>query len=235
NIEYTITLKYIFDVLNGDTNKKILDVGAGTGRYSIKLHNLGYDVEAIELVEHNIKIMRKNCEGIKAHKGNALDLSRYKDNTFDVVLVFGPMYHLFSEEDRIKALLEAKRVCKSDGYILIAYYMNEYAVINYGFLRGHIKECLVDGSLDDKYHYVPKEGDLYSFVRLEDIDKLNKECDLSREKIISCDGIADYMRVQLNKMSDEVYEEFVKYNLSIAERQDLIGYSAHTLDIVKKK
>ena len=234
NVEFTVTCKYIYDYLNNDKSKRILDIGAGTGRYSIKLHNDGYIVEAVELVEKNVEIMRNNCEGINAHVGNACNLSRFKDETFDLVLLFGPMYHLFTTEDRIKALNEAKRVCKKDGYIFVAYYMNDYAVINYGFLRGHIKECIEDGTVDSNYHYQPKEGDLFSFVRIEDIDKLNKGCNLKREKIVACDGIANLLRVELNKMTEDVYNEFVKYNLSIAERQDLIGISTHTLDIVRK-
>ena len=140
-IEFEVTFSYVLKALEGGP-KKILDVGAGTGRYSIPLFNLGHDVTAIEHVEHNIEKLRKKCPDMKSFVGNALDLSRFDDETFDVVLVFGPMYHLFSFEDRLSALLEAKRVLKKGGKLLVAYYMNEYAVMSYGFLRGHILESI---------------------------------------------------------------------------------------------
>lgn len=52
------------------------------------------------------------------------------------------MYHLFSYEDKLKALSEAKRVTKTGGTILVAYVMNDYSVLVHGFRDGHIKEAL---------------------------------------------------------------------------------------------
>ena len=73
----------------------------------------GYDVTAVELVKYNLGILKQKNSSVKAYQGNALKLSRFPDNEFDVVLVFGPMYHLYSFEDKVKALTEAKRVVKS--------------------------------------------------------------------------------------------------------------------------
>ena len=139
-VEFITSLKYIHEVLNEDYSKKILDIGAGTGAYSVYLSDEGYDVTAVELVEHNIKIFKSKNSKAKVHQGNALDLSMFLDNTFDCVLLFGPMYHLLKKEEKIKALSEAKRVCKKDGVILISYYMNDYAIITYGFIKKHILE-----------------------------------------------------------------------------------------------
>ena len=52
---------------------------------------------------------------------NAKDLSCFADNTFDVTLLLGPMYHLFTVEDQKKALAEAIRVTKPGGVIFAAY------------------------------------------------------------------------------------------------------------------
>ena len=50
NVEYVTSMKYIHEYLSEDKTTKILDVGAGTGRYSVQLANEGYDVTAVELV-----------------------------------------------------------------------------------------------------------------------------------------------------------------------------------------
>ena len=111
-VEFITSMKYIHEYLKGKERASILDVGAGTGRYSVALAEEGYDVTAIELVKYNLGILKSKGSNVKAYQGTALNLSRFQDNTFDMVLVFGPMYHLYTMEDKIKALSEAKRVVK---------------------------------------------------------------------------------------------------------------------------
>ena len=230
-VEYTVTMKYIDEVLKNYENPKILDLGAGCGAYSIPLSEY-YDVTALELVKHNLKVIEKNSKNIKLIHGNATDLSMLNDNTYDVILIFGPMYHLISKEEKIKCLMEAKRVLKPNGTILISYIMNEYAIIRHGFKDRHILEEM--DRLDEYYHIKPKNTDLYSYVRIEDIDELNKLTNLKRVKIISQDSLVNYLREYINKLSDEEFNLFIKYQLSICERYEILGLSAHVLDILKE-
>lgn len=234
-IEYKTAMKYIKDYLSNLNNPKILDVGAGTGAYSIPLSNEGYDVTAIELVKHNLMTLKKKESKVKAYQGNALDLSRFQDNTFDIVLLFGPMYHLISDNDKIKALKEAKRVIKKNGLIFISYYMNEYAIITHGFIEGNIKKAIKEKQIDNNYHITPKEDDLYSMVRIEDINHYKDTLNLKRVKIISQDGLTDYLRKTINKMDEETFNIYYNYHLSICEREELLGYSSHILDILTKE
>lgn len=234
-IEFITSMKYIHKYLKPIKNPTILDVGAGCGRYSITLADEGYDVTAIELVKHNLRVIENKSKNVKAYQGNAIDLSRFQDETFDLVLLFGPMYHLIQESEKIKALSEAKRVTKKQGIIMVAYCMNEYCVITHGFKDNNIIDCINNGLLDSKYHCISNDTDLYSVVRIEDIDKLNNACSLRRIQIISPDGPANYLRNILNKMDEDVFNKFIDYHLATCERQDLIGAAAHTLDILKKE
>lgn len=234
-IEYITSLKYIHEYLNKMDNPKILDIGAGTGKYSITLADEGYDVTALELVKHNLKVIEKNSNKVKTYLGNAIKLDMFEDNTFDLVLLFGPMYHLVTKEEQLKALNEAKRVLKKDGILLVAYIMNEYAVIVHGFRDNYILENIKENVIDDNFHCTPKETDLYKYMRLEDINELNELSGLKRIKIITPDGPSNYIRNILNKMDDETFNNYIKYHLSVCERQDLIGAAAHTLDILKKE
>ena len=233
-VEYLTSMKYIHECLKQYENPAIIDIGAGTGRYSIALANEGHDVTAVELVRHNLGILKKNSDRVKAYQGNALRLKRFADASFDVALLFGPMYHLYSFEDKLKALSEAKRILKPGGHVLVAYLMNEYAVLTYGFKEKNVLECRQDGRLDDDFHCHSTEKDLYDYVRLEDINALNAAVGLEREKILSADGPADYMRQTLNGMSDEEFEAFMEYHLLTCERPELLGAGAHILDILRK-
>jgi len=233
-VEYITSMKYIHSVLSDYDEPKIIDIGAGTGRYAVALAEEGYDVTAVELVKYNLGILKKKGSNVKAYQGNAMNLKRFEDESFDVALLFGPMYHLFSFEDKVKALSEAKRVTKAGGTILVAYCMNEYSVLMYAFKEGKLKECLDEGRLTEDYHSVSEDKDLYDYVRIEDIDRINREVGLDRIKIISPDGPTDYMRPMINSMDEETFGEYIKYHLATCERQDLIGAGAHTLDILKK-
>lgn len=233
-VEYTVAMKYIHKYLEKMDNPKILDVGAGTGKYSISLFNEGYDVTAVELVKHNLMTLKRNCPTLKSYQGNAIDLKKFKDNSFDMILLFGPLYHLISKEEKVKALMEAKRIVKEDGIIMVSYYMNEYAILTYGFKENHIMEAIKNNDIDENYHITPKETDLYSMVRLEDINELNNLTNLKRIQIVSQDGPTDYIRPIINKMDDETFNEYIKYVLSICERKELLGASSHVLDIIKK-
>ncbi|GFP74437.1 class I SAM-dependent methyltransferase [Clostridium fungisolvens] len=233
-VEYITSMKYIHQCLENKPNAKILDVGAGTGRYSVQLAKEGYDVTAVELVKHNLGVLKSKGSTVKAYQGTALDLSRFSENTFDMTLVFGPMYHLYKFEDKVKALQEAKRVTKVGGVILVAYLMNEYSVITYGFKENNIRTSIENGKLSEDFHVLSEPEDLYDYVRIDDINKLNEEVGLQRLKLIAADGPANYMRPTLNAMDEETFEIFIKYHLTTCERPDLLGASAHTLDILIK-
>ena len=231
-VEYVVSMHVIHQFLESMKNPKILDIGAGTGKYSVALAEEGYDVTAVELVKSNLGTLKAKKSSVKAYQGNALDLSRFRDGTFDLTLCFGPMYHLFDEKDKIQALKEAKRVTKPDGVILVAYVMNDYSIIMYGFEEGHIKECVESGKIDEAFHTHSTIDDLYSYVRIEDIDDLNHKAGLKRVKLCAVDGAANYIRPFLKKMDDETFELFIKYQLSVCERMDMMGASGHVVDAV---
>ena len=212
---------------------KIADIGAGTGRYSVELCHRGYDVTAVELVKHNLEILRAKHENIKTWQGDARNLSFLDDETFDVTLLFGPLYHLHSDENKLAALREAKRITKKGGIILVAYVMNEYSVISYCFKEHKWGEVAAKGGLSPDFHTVCTEDDLYDYVRVSDIDRLNEAAGLQRIKLISADSAADYMRRELNEMSEEEFEAFCRFQLAICERPELVGAGSHCVDIVK--
>lgn len=237
-VEYRTTMKYIHEII-GTGKRKILEVGAGTGRYSISLAKEGHSVDALEYTEHNFQILNSNAKGIeniRTHKGTALDLSVFDDETFDITMVLGPMYHLYTEEDQLQAMKEAIRVTKTGGHILLAYCMNEASMIQFTFKQGQIWDVLDNNMITEDFKCLSEEKDLFQMMRLEEIDKLNSHfTQIERVKIIAADGAACYMRECLDSMDDETFDVWMKYHFTICERMDLIGATNHSLDILKKK
>lgn len=230
-VEFETTMHYLHRFLKpGD---KILDIGAGTGRYTSALMSEGYEVKAVELVKRNIDVFLKREPNADVIQGDARDMPFIEDATADVTLLLGPLYHLLGDEEKLKALKEAKRVTKPEGVIFVAYLMNEYSILSYCFEEDRIGGLLKSGAVDKDFHIRTQDGELYDYIRLEDIDRLNANSGLQRITIFSPDGAADYMRTRLNKMSDETFAHFVEYQKCISERMELIGAGSHTVDVVR--
>lgn len=239
-VEYRTTMKYIHEMM-GDEKKKILEVGAGTGRYSIALAKEGHEVDALEYTVHNLEIMNGKIAGeglsnIRTYHGTAPDLSRFKDESFDITLVLGPMYHLYTKEDKQRAMEEAIRVTKQGGYIFVAYCMNEATMLQYVFGKGNLWNCINNNMITEDFHCISEEKDLFELVRMEDINELNGQfSDISRVKIVAADGATNYMRECIDAMDDATFEMWMKYHFTICEKSDLIGATHHSLDILKKE
>lgn len=237
-VEYLTTMKYIKECLEGLTNPNILEVGAGTGRYSVTLAKQGLKVTAVELIEHNLEVLKSKLDGtesITALQGNALNLSIFSDNSFDLTMLLGPMYHLYSKEEKLQALSEAVRVTKPGGYILVAYCMNEPTIIQYVFELNNLHKVMELNMLTSDWHCISEPKDLFEMVRTEDIAELDAAVPIKRIKLVATDGATNYKREFIDTMDDETFNKWIDYHFTICERQDLIGASHHTLDILKKK
>lgn len=230
-VEFQTTLYHLHRYLQ--PGQQILDIGAGTGRYTSALMAEGYTVKAVELVRRNIEVFLKREPTANVVQGDARSMPFLATGMADVTLLLGPLYHLIGEAEKVKALQEAKRVTKPGGLIFVAYLMNEYSMLSYCFDEDRIADLRARGIVDADYHLHVQEGELYDYVRLEDIDRLNAQAGLQRVTIFSPDGAADYMRTRLNQMSDETFAYFMEYQKRISERPDLIGAGSHVVDVVK--
>lgn len=230
-VEFETTMHHVHRFL--EKGMRVLDIGAGTGRYTSALMAEGYDVKAVELVKRNIDVFLKREPTADVVKGDARNMPFIDDDYADVTLLLGPLYHLFGDEEKLRALNEAKRVTKSGGLIFAAYLMNEYSILSYCFDEDRIGGLMEKGVVDKDFHIQAKDDELYDYLRLEDIDRLDGKAGLRRVTIFSPDGAADYMRTRLNRMSDETFARFVEYQKCISERPDLIGAGSHTVDVVR--
>ncbi len=237
-VEYLTTMKYIRECLSGAADPTVLEIGAGTGRYSVTLAKQGYRVTAVELIPHNLELLKSKLDGseqITAIQGNALDLSELPDGAFSLIMLLGPMYHLYTKEEKLQALSEAVRVTKQGGYILVAYCMNEPTVIQYVFGKNRLDEVMELNMLTPDWHCISEPKDLFEMVRTEEIAALDAEVPVRRLKLVATDGATNYMREVIDAMDDETFGKWMDYHFTICERQDLIGASHHTLDILQKE
>lgn len=233
NIEFITTNKYIEKYLKkGD---KILEIGAATGRYSLYYAKKGYEVEAVELLENNLKVLKSKIEPemkINAAQANAKDLSRYKDETFNITLCLGPLYHLYTQEDRDIAIKEAIRVTKKGGIIYFAYITNEAVILNYGLRKGNLLR--LDKLLDEKCEVEDNPEEIFAVSRVDKFNKSMEKYKLENLHQVAVDGLSQMLADKIEGLTQEEYEVWKKIHFKICERKDLIGYSSHVLYIAKK-
>jgi len=234
-IEYITTMHYIKKFAKKGC--KILEVGAGTGVYSVALAKMGYDVTAVELVESNLDILKKNASGIKniqCLQGDALDLSRFNDNEFDVVLNLGPMYHLYTKKDKNKAISETLRVCKNGGICMFAYLTHSAIFWSFGIRKKQVKYLSTFMTNKGLIKDIPEE--IFCSYFNEDFNKQFNKTVSTHITSVATDGIAETMRDYINDgaLSEEEYNLLVKWHLATCERLDHQGLSSHMLYICKK-
>lgn len=234
NVEYLTTMRYIQKFLK--PKAKILEIGAATGRYSITLAEMGYDVTAVDLTPKNVEIMKNKSRALKNFTcmvGDALDLSIFEDKTFDMVLNLGPMYHLFNKKDKQRAISETIRITKKGGICMFAYLPCASIMTGYG-LR-HQATTRLNEVMDKVGRFKDIPSEIFNAFYIEDFKKLFDKTNTKYITNVATDGIAYVMREWIEQLTEQDYRAFLKWHFLTCERLDQQGYSSHLLYICKKK
>lgn len=233
-VEYAVSMDYIHRYLK--PNDKVIEIGAGTGQYSIALAKEGYDVTAVELVKKNLDVLISHSEGvgnIHAFQGDALDLSRFEDESFDVTLLLGPLYHVYEKDDVNKVIDEALRVTKKDGVILVAF-LSVYAIMYNNYLKETFNDGFIENFTED-FKVRHFEEQFFTGYDIVEFEELFKEKPVEHLKTVAVDGVLETASKREDfHIKDEDLDLLVKFQLKTAEVRELLGSSSHLLYICKK-
>lgn len=226
-VEFLTTVRYIKKYLH--PGARILDAGAGTGAYSLYFARQGYQVDALELAEKNVRVFREKLEGhsglpLTLRQGNAIDLGEYESDSYDIVLLFGPLYHLHKPEDRQRCISEAKRVCKPDGMIFFAFIHNDMVILT---------------ELDYDPHWLDGETYDHDSFKVMDFPFVFHTVDQCRQMLaeggvqviheVASDGVSELMAERINGLSESEYAQYLRYHYYCCEKPEMLGHSNHLL------
>ena len=233
-LEYAVTMNYIhrFAFPGAD----ILEVGAGTGRYSIALAKEGMNVTAVELVESNLSVLRENSRGIgnlRSLQGDATDLSAFPDRSFDVVLVLGPMYHLFEVADVNRAIDEAIRVTKPNGVILFAF-ISVFGIMYSNYLKGNWAAGQEENFTGDHRVKHFKEQ-LFTGYDVAEFEQMFDGKPVEWITTTGTDSVLEQLEDNPDfEIPDRDFALFVDWYLAFSEKRELLGSTNHLLYICRK-
>lgn len=236
-LEYFVTMNYIHKFAK--TGDCVLEIGAGTGRYSIALAKEGFQVSAVELVEKNLEELKVNASAlpnIEVYQGDALDLSRFDDNSFDITLSFGPMYHLYDEKDQHKALDEAIRVTKPGGVILVAF-LSAHAIICTNYLYDFLPTRVgIQENFGSDYQVKHFKEQLFTGFDICEFEELFTKKPVDYLTTVAVDNVLEIAEARPDfTMTDEDFRAFAEYQMHICEKREMLGNSSHLLYISRKK
>ena len=234
-LEYCTTMSYIHRYASRQS--RILEVGAGTGRYSIALAKEGMDVTAVELVESNLEVLRNNSKGmgnLKSFQGDATDLSHFPDNSFDVTLSLGPMYHLYETGEVNNAIDEAIRVTKPGGVILFAF-ISVFAIMYANYFYGNWAEGQAENFTSD-YQVRHFKEQLFTGYDVTEFEGLFHEKPVDWITKAGVDGLIEPIEKRPDfSMTDEEFEALAEWYLAFSEKREMLGNTNHLLYICRKQ
>ncbi|WP_288867778.1 bifunctional 2-polyprenyl-6-hydroxyphenol methylase/3-demethylubiquinol 3-O-methyltransferase UbiG [uncultured Parvimonas sp.] len=230
-VEKFTTIREIDKVINSNT--KMLDIGAGTGVYTINYADKVSEIYAFEPSENNFLKLNENLKNynfknIITKQLSSLELEILSDNYFDVVLLFGPLYHLSNKEDQLKTLNDVIRVCKNGAHIFIAFINHDMVPItetNYNF------NYFENGAYDKNTQRVWNRP--FIFFTVDESKRLLEESGLKIESIIASDGFSELLFEKIEKMSDVAYENYLQWHFNHCKNKELLGASNHLLFVTK--
>ncbi|MCR5324121.1 MAG: class I SAM-dependent methyltransferase [Lachnospiraceae bacterium] len=233
-LEYRTTMSFIHRY--AVRRSKILEVGAGTGRYSIALAKEGMDVTAVELVESNLEVLRENSKGLtnlNSFQGDATDLSLFPDDSFDVTLLLGPMYHLYEPCEVNCAIDEAIRVTKPNGVILFAF-ISVFAIMYANYFYGNWAEGQAENFTKD-YQVRHFKEQLFTGYDVTEFEALFHEKTVEWITTAGVDGLMEPIEKRPDfSMTDEEFDALSEWYLAFSEKRELLGNTNHLLYICRK-
>lgn len=219
---------------------RVLDIGGGPGRYSIALAQRGYQVTLFDLSPGLLDFARARAEeaGVRLDdivQGNALDLREIGPESFDIVLLMGPLYHLLEDADRRQALRETHRVLKHGGLLAAAF------CARYATMRVHSPRWLIDhaaeviAEVETGLRQDLGRGFVDAFcIDPKEVRPLLEETQFEFRAMVASEGLRYETEAEANLLTGQDWETWVDLNYRVSLDPSVHGAAPHLLAVARK-
>ena len=237
-LEYLTTMSYIRRMAPYPC--RILELGAGTGAYTVAMAQLGHRVTAVELLERNYELLKENAApypNVEAVRGDALDLRRWADDSFHLTLSMGPMYHLYGRGGVDRAIDEAIRVTRPAGILMFAF-LSAHAILCNNYLQAEPRSFRAGWAenfdRDMRVRHFPEQ--VFTGYDVAEFEALFQDKPVAHLRTAATDGVLELAEGRSDfAMTDEDFRLFSGYHLCYCEKRELLDSSSHLLYICRKR
>jgi len=232
SVEFLTTMRVLRGYVKAGT--RVLDLGAGTGAYTLPLAKCGCFVDAVELSSDNVALLRtKAADDKRIHifHQSAANLCAFPDESYDLVLVFGPLYHISDAAERARCIREAMRVCRADGKLLFSFISNDMVPLTECLYRDYFHPATADSYNKETFQV---DNFPFQFFTLDAMRKMLTDCGIHIEREIAADGVSELLEDTINRMSEESFQNYLAYHFYCSEKPEMLGRSNHVLFVGRK-
>ena len=241
-----IRTKEIISGFLPDSRIKIIDLCGASGHYSYWLARKGHEVHLVDLSQRHIN---EAIENEKIYNSKLASITRgdarsvkTADETFDMVLLMGALYHLQEEEDRLQCLREVYRILKSGGVAVFAY-IGRHASMLDGFRNGYVNDPeflkIMDNDLKTGRHNNPGNREGYFttayFHTTSGIYNELISADFSDILIYAVEGFGGFINYEEYLKDEEKMNRLLHYIKLTEQDKEMTGISDHLLAVCKKR
>jgi ubiquinone/menaquinone biosynthesis C-methylase UbiE len=231
----------------------ILDAGGGPGRYTIELAKKGYHVVLLDLSPKCLEIAKREIKNAKGEdkvekivEGSVVDLSEFKDESFDAVLCLGPLSHLIEEEERRAAATELVRVTKKKAP-LFASVINRYGVFRtvlqqlpYELTDSSHQKMFTEGLHLAHYRHPSEQKEKFTdayFFLPNELRQLFEKRGVQTLDMATCEGLSSHLQEETNALYNDPakWNRWLKLMLQSCDDPCLLGLGEHLLYVGRKK
>lgn len=247
-LEFDVVLNIIQKYIKPGSS--IFDLGGGPGRYTATLSKHGYKMhladlskELIQIAKEKIKQFGDPANIIQIDVCNALDLSAYSENSFDAVLLFGPLYHLTSEKETQKCLTETKRVLKENGIlfaIFIPWITGLTGIVERAFFApDHVNpdsllKTYEEGIFNNQSEYGFQEGAYIKSSRIEELFSLSGFNKILLRSIRGIGNKQEKNLLALKEKDPKYYDTMLKIIEDTASEVEVVETCGHAIFVGQK-
>jgi ubiquinone/menaquinone biosynthesis C-methylase UbiE len=248
-VEFHVNLHFINAYL--EPASRVLDVGAGPGRYAIELAKCGHQVYVGDLSPEQVRLAREKIteSGLSTQVEvveilDVRDLGHLDDTSFDAVLALGPFYHLQAYDERKQAAEEIARVLKPGG-VTFAAFMPRPMFMTVALLEPerwpplddpeHLASFFQSGIFD---HAEPGRFTGVYCARVEEIKPLFEAVGIQEIKTVASEGITSWLSGapldRIRQFDAEAFDQMLSMIIAVAEDPSTLGMSIHVLYIGRR-
>jgi ubiquinone/menaquinone biosynthesis C-methylase UbiE len=242
--EFAMTLRAMKEYLPPPP-ARILDCGGGPGRYAIELARWGYEVLLFDLSSGCLQMAGEKAAeaGVSLagyEQGTATDLARFPTESFDAVLLMGPLYHILDEAARRQAVGECYRVLKVGGPFFAAF-ITRYAVPRYAAANeprwivdysASLEEILRTGNLPPRG--ISETEFVAHFAHPTEAEPLCRGAGFEVEALLGVEGLVSLHEEGVNQLSAAEWEAWLDLNYRVASDPTIHGCTEHLLLVGRK-